>query len=1019
MIFYPKKKEQLNQYLYSRRGRTPLSVSVYLFCLLFIILSIGLFIWEIKTSRMQSLVFSSIAKKFSYKVESGESKDIRFPKFGPYDIRLGYSRIPEWIGKMSGEGYAVAKQARWSPYLLRCVDLGVFTIYPEKTQGGIRILDRYDKPLLYQNFPERIYPDFKSIPPVLADMLMFIENRHLLDTHSSYQNPAIEWERLLKSLSDAAMSFVGKDGNVAGGSTLSTQLEKFRHSPGGLTDTAKEKLRQIISSSLRAYSLGEKTCETRKKILLAYINSIPLAAAPGYGEVLGLGDGLWAWYGLDFKTVNRLLADARKKNISPEHANEIGSSLKAALSLFLSQRRPSAYLITHRQYLETLTNTYCGLLAGAGVISPQIRDAAIASRLDFKNKGALLYSMEIPQKKAAGFIRSKLMATLGINRFYDLDRLDLDVKTSIDADLQREITEALYSLKDPSNILKSGLTGPHLLGKGDPSKVIYSVSLYEKTPVGNVLRVQTNNYGGSFNIDEQMKLDMGSSAKLRVLIHYLGILTKIHHKYQNSPSEDLKRISQDPALDPLTRWTIDYLSKAQDKSQILFLDAAMNRTYSAGVGERFATGGGMQSFANFNKKDNFRVMSVCEAFRQSVNLVFIRMMRDIVYYYVYQRYSVTPRSIDKISDTDKNRLLIQFANKEGIQFTRRFYNKYRGKTYDESRELLFMKVQPTPFRLAAAFLYLTPQASMDDFEAFINKYLPGSRLTDKYIKTLYTRYAPGSFSLADVGYIAHVHPLELWLVSFLQSNSKAGIDEAIKQSTDIRQEVYRWLFKTKNPYKQHKRIRTIIELEAFQDIHREWKQLGYPFDYLVPSYASAIGSSGDRPSALAELIGIVLNNGIIYPRTQVESLYFAKNTPYETLMNLLPAEGKQVIAPETAQTVKMALLDVVEQGTAGRLKNTAFSAQGNPLAIGGKTGTGDHRYKTFNKWGNLTSSKVMNRTAVFVFFIGDRHFGTVNAFVSGPDAADYEFSSSLPVSILKMLLPNIIPRLDDVRISGK
>ena len=36
---------------------------------------------------------------------------------------------------------------------------------------------------------------------------------------------------------------------------------------------------------------------------------MPLSAKSGFGEVNGLGDGLWAWYGRDFAEVNRLLAD--------------------------------------------------------------------------------------------------------------------------------------------------------------------------------------------------------------------------------------------------------------------------------------------------------------------------------------------------------------------------------------------------------------------------------------------------------------------------------------------------------------------------------------------------------------------------------------------------------------------------------------------------------------------------------------------------------------------------------------
>ena len=437
----------------------------------------------------------------------------------------------------------------------------------------------------------------------------------------------------------------------------------------------------------------------------------------------------------------------------------------------------------------------------------------------------------------------------------------------------------------------------------------------------------------------------------------------------------------------------------------------MNRTYSAGTGERFFTGGGLHTFANFSKDDNHRVMSVREAFRRSVNLVFIRMMRDMAYYYVYQRYNATPRSVENLSDEDRNRLLSCFADREGIQFIKRFYKKYREKSHDQARDLLFMGVQDTPYRLAAVFRYIDPKASGDALFDFLEKYLPESRLTRQYVDTLHARYAPGNYSLADIGYLGHIHPLELWLVKFMQSHPQATTAEIIENSKEQRQAVYHWLFNTKSRRKQNIRIRTIIELEAFQDIHSEWQKLGYPFDYLVPSYASAIGSSGDRPSALAELIGIVLNDGLYYPRSRVQSLHFGKQTPYDTLMTLSPSQGTRVIDPEVARVVKQALMDVVEQGTAVRLRNVAFTFDGKPISIGGKTGTGDHRYKTYDSRANLISSKVLNRSAIFVFFLGENHFGTISAYVSGQDAADYDFSSSLPVSILKMLLPDIIPRL--------
>ena len=94
---------------------------------------------------------------------------------------------------------------------------------------------------------------------------------------------------------------------VAGGSTLATQIEKYRHSPEGRTGSTTDKLIQMASATLRAYQDGEDTTGSRRQIVLDYLNTVPLSAKPGYGEVNGIGDGLWVWYGRDFEQVSKLL----------------------------------------------------------------------------------------------------------------------------------------------------------------------------------------------------------------------------------------------------------------------------------------------------------------------------------------------------------------------------------------------------------------------------------------------------------------------------------------------------------------------------------------------------------------------------------------------------------------------------------------------------------------------------------------------------------------------------------------
>jgi membrane peptidoglycan carboxypeptidase len=264
---------------------------------------------ELESSELQARYLSSLGKELTYRLEPGLSDQIRFPATGPYDQRLGYVDLPQYVERLRKLGFAVTAQARVSPALARVFDVGLFTMYPEKTQGGLRLVDRDDQALFGVSYPTRIYSDFQEIPPIILNTLLYIENRELLDEYLRNRNPAIEWDRFAGASLDVLANKLGANTHVSGGSTLATQLEKYRHSPGGRTDSIPEKLRQVASASLRAYLKSPDTIETRQAIALAYLNTVPLAAAPGYGEVHGLGDGLWTWYGRELTEVNRLLSN--------------------------------------------------------------------------------------------------------------------------------------------------------------------------------------------------------------------------------------------------------------------------------------------------------------------------------------------------------------------------------------------------------------------------------------------------------------------------------------------------------------------------------------------------------------------------------------------------------------------------------------------------------------------------------------------------------------------------------------
>jgi cell division protein FtsI/penicillin-binding protein 2 len=114
-----------------------------------------------------------------------------------------------------------------------------------------------------------------------------------------------------------------------------------------------------------------------------------------------------------------------------------------------------------------------------------------------------------------------------------------------------------------------------------------------------------------------------------------------------------------------------------------------------------------------------------------------------------------------------------------------------------------------------------------------------------------------------------------------------------------------------------------------------------------------------------------------------------------------------VIEPEIAALVRQQLISVVENGTGRRAHGGIAMPGGRMILVGGKTGTGDNRLESFSANGRVTGDKAVSRTATFVFMVGDRFYGTIVAYVSGPKAASYKFTSALAVQIFKDLEPQL------------
>jgi membrane peptidoglycan carboxypeptidase len=911
---------------------------------------------EAQSARLQASVLSELARGLRFTVGAGRSDAIRFPGPGPYDQRRGYTQLPAFIERLTARDYVITAQARMSPRMLAFDQHGVFSTYRESNQAGLVLLDCRGEPLHAERFPQRVYERFDAIPPLLVDALLFIEDRELLEPGSPRRNPAVEWDRLAHAVLGRARRTFDPGHPAPGGSTLATQIEKYRHSPHGRTDALSDKLRQMASASLRAYLDGEDTLARRRQIVVDYLDTVPLSAQSGSGEVNGLGDAMWAWYGRDFDETNRLLSHAGGEPLwlpvslqprtvlalRPATLQQQAVAFKQALSLLVAQRRPSHYLVAGHADLAALTDIHLRLLANAGVISAALRDAALPVRLRLLPLSPVETSVPFAWRKATATTRSRLSALLDVPRGYDLDRLDLTVVSSVDGRAQRDVTHRLRALKQRAAAKAAGLYAFRLLSEGDdPAKLSFSVSLYERGEHTNLLRVQADSGDQPFDINEGAKLDMGSTAKLRTLISYLEVVAELHGRWSALDGDALAAVKM-PEQDALGRWVHRRLSLTEDRSLAAMLEAAMERRLSANPAEAFRTGGGVHRFVNFDRADDARTPSVREALKDSVNLVFIRLMREIVQHNIHADAAA--------AGTQRREQLERFADSEGQVFITRF----------------FRMVQEHSHRLRSD----------------------------------------------DSAQLASRHPLLQWLLEYLRHHPKATLAEVLAASQQERQRAYAWLFKTRHVGAQDVRIRSQQEIAAFAQIHRTWQRLGYPFDSLTPSYATAIGASGDRPAALAELMGIIANDGMRLPAPRMVSMVFAHSTPYETQLEYRATAPQRVLPAELTQIVQRALVDVVEGGTARRLNRAFVGRDGQAIELGGKTGTGDHRFDVHGKGGRLISSRAVDRTASFVFLLGKRHFGTVMIHAHEPDAAQFRFTSALAAQVLKSLSPVLLPLVE-------
>ena len=153
---------------------------------------------------------------------------------------------------------------------------------------------------------------------------------------------------------------------------------------------------------------------------------------------------------------------------------------------------------------------------------------------------------------------------------------------------------------------------------------------------------------------------------------------------------------------------------------------------------------------------------------------------------------------------------------------------------------------------------------------------PAPTFSDGDLASMYEQYGVDKFNLQDRGYLARVHPLELWLVAYLRQHPDATFKQVVEAS------------RARAPGRLPVALQEQGESRAGHahphaardgSVHRDPQALearsAIRSARSCPRYATAIGVSGDRPAALAELMGIIVNGGVRLPTARIEELHFA------------------------------------------------------------------------------------------------------------------------------------------------
>ena len=108
----------------------------------------------------------------------------------------------------------------------------------------------------------------------------------------------------------------------------------------------------------------------------------------------------------------------------------------------------------------------------------------------------------------------------------------------------------------------------------------------------------------------------------------------------------------------------------------------------------------------------------------------------------------------------------------------------KNKSPEEIFSILLDTTKNIPKRFASIYWFINPNASLEDFIAFMKNHVDHASLSEKELAKYYEWYSIRAVTLGDKGYLARMHPLELWLAAYLVNHPKAPLSEIIRDSSE-------------------------------------------------------------------------------------------------------------------------------------------------------------------------------------------------------------------------------------------